>query len=87
MEKTEYRIIGVIEKDGEFKDTPYHNYVLIVAIFKGGICRACDCTNYKFKKADVRQVLGVDDVTDVIDRYFVKEYFDRFGRLVGVDYE
>lgn len=81
------KIVGYVEKQGEFNGNAYHNYYLVTILHENGIPVSCDCKNYKFKVADVVDVLGTDDISNVIGSSIVKAYFDKFGRLAGVDYE
>lgn len=81
------RIIGVLEKDGEYNGNKYSNYVLVTVNEVNSIDRSCDCTSYKFKKCDCKAVTGVDNPTDLIGAYLVSANFDKYHRLTEVEYE
>lgn len=87
MKNVKERIIGHVEKQGTYNGNDYHNYNLIVVVEENGIPVSCDCKNYKFKVSDLKSVLGYDDITDVYGSYINRAFFDKFGKLVGVDYE
>lgn len=84
---TTEKIIGHVEKKGVYNDIEYHNYNLIVVVEENGIPVSCDCKNYKFKVSELYDVLGVHDITEVYGSYISRGYFDKFGKLCGVDYE
>lgn len=81
------KIIGHVEKKGTFNGIDYHNYILIVVAEENGIPVSCDCKNYKLKVSELYNVLGVNDITEVYGSYIARGYFDKFGKLCGVDYE
>lgn len=81
------RIIGVLEKDGEFNGNKYSNYVLVTITEVNAIDRSCDCASYKFKKCDCKKVTGFDDPRDLIGAYITATNFDKFHRLTEVKYE
>lgn len=87
MKNIKEKIIGHVEKQGVYNGNNYHNYNLVVVVEENGVPVSCDCKNYKFKVSDLKQVLGCDDITDVYGSYIGRAFFDKFGKLVGVDYE
>lgn len=91
MKQYKEKIVGWVNKTGTFNDNPYDNINLVVITEENGIPVSADSKNYKFKKVDCAEVLGfpyepskLDELTGV---YISKPYFDKFGRLMGVDYE
>ena len=91
MKQIKERIIGWVNKIGTFNDNPYDNINLVVVTEENGIPVSADAKNYKFKKADCADVLGFafspDSLDDLRGQVIAKSYFDKFGKLVGVDYE
>lgn len=87
MKKTAEKIIGHIEKKGSFNGVDYHNYILVVVIEENGIPVSCDCKNLKFKVSELNNVLCVNDITEVYGSYISRAYFDKYGKLIGVDYD
>lgn len=91
MKQIKERIIGWVNKSGTFNDIPYDNINLVVVTEENGVPVSVDSKNYKFKKSDCADVLGFvyspDALADLIGQVIAKSYFDKFGKLVGVDYE
>lgn len=87
MKNYSEKIVGYVEKQGTFNGNDYHNYYLVTILSENGIPVSCDSKNYKFKVDDVDDVLGTDDISSVVGACIKKTYFDKFGRLTGVDYE
>ena len=87
MKNIKEKIIGHVEKHGVYNGSEYHNYNLIVVVEENGVPVSCDCKNYKFKICDVVQVLGTDDISEVYGSYISRAFFDKFGKLIGADYE
>lgn len=85
------RIAGWINKKGTFNDNPYDNLYLVVIGSENGIPVSCDCKNYKFKKDSCEDVLGFkydpEQLDDLVGVDIAKPYFNKFGQLIGVDYE
>lgn len=81
------RIIGVLEKDGDYNGNSYSNYVLVTINEVNAIDRSCDCTSYKFKKCDCEKVTGTKDPRDLIGTYIALANFDKYHRLSEVVYE
>lgn len=85
------RISGWINKKGTFNDNEYDNLYLVVIGSENGVPVTCDCKNYKFKKENCEDVLGFkydpDQLDDLIGVSIAKPYFNKFGQLIGVDYE
>lgn len=80
------KIVAVLHKDGVYNGNEYHNYNLVTIIYENDIPVKCDCTSYKFKKIDFKEVTGFDNPELIINTYIKKTYFDKFGRLCGIDY-
>ena len=91
MKNYREKIVGWVNKVGTFNDNPYDNINLVVVLEENGVPIAADCKNYKFKKSDCSEVLGFayspSELNELTGIYISKTYFDKFGRLVGVDYE
>lgn len=91
MKQIKERIIGWVNKTGTFNDKPFDNINLVVVTEENGVPVSADSKNYKFKKADCADVLGFvfspDALDDLRGQVIAKSYFDKFGKLVGVDYE
>lgn len=82
------RIIEVLKKDGEYNGKPYHNYNLVTAFYdENGFARSCDCKSYRFNQSELKIVTGYDRPQDLIGLYIKVPYFNKFGKLVGIDYE
>lgn len=91
MKQYKEKIVGWVNKTGKFNDNPYDNINLVVITEENGIPVSADSKNYKFKKADCADVLGFpydpSKLDELVGVYISKPYFDKFGRLIGVDYE
>lgn len=91
MKQIKERIIGWVNKVGTFNDNAYDNINLVVITEENGVPVSADSKNYKFKKVDCSDVLGFAFSPDALDglrgQIIAKSYFDKFGKLVGVDYE
>lgn len=91
MKDCKEKIIGWVNKAGTYNNNPYDNIYLVVITEENGVPVSADSKNYKFKKCDCADVLGFpfnrEELDQLIGVYISKPYFDRFGRLMGVDYE
>lgn len=91
MKNYKDRIIGWVRKTGEFNGNKYDNIVLVVVGSENGIPVNCDAKNYKFKTSECDDVLGFDYDPNQLDSlagiYIAKPYFNKYGQLIGVDYE
>jgi len=91
MKNYHERIVGWINKSGTFNDNDYDNIYLVVIGSENGIPVTCDCKNYKFKKECCEEVLGfnfdADKLDDLVGVSIAKPYFNKYGQLIGVDYE
>lgn len=91
MNQIKESIIGWINKSGKFNGNPYDNINLVVLTEENGVPVSVDSKNYKFKKSDCAKVLGFvyspDSLDELRGQVIAQSYFDKFGKLVGVDYE
>lgn len=91
MKQIKERIIGWVNKKGTFNDSLYDNINLVIVTEENGVPVSVDCKNYKFKKVDCPDVLGFayspESLDNIRGQAIAQAYFDKFGRMVGVDYE
>ena len=80
------KVVAFLRKDGVYNGNEYHNYVLVTVIYNDGVPVNCDCKSYKFRQKDIKEVTGFDCPDLVVGTYIKKPYFDKFGRLCGIDY-
>lgn len=86
--KFKERIIEVLKKDGEYNGNPYHNFNLVTACYdENGFAVSCDCKSYRFNQINLKSVTGFDRPDALIGLYIKTPYFNKFGKLVGIDYE
>lgn len=86
---TEFKIIGITRKSGEFKNIPYDNLVLYAISYdKTTIGDKGD--KFKVKWRDLAEVFGIEnraftlnDFSDIVGKLCYL-YFDRFGTVNGV---
>lgn len=81
------RIVAVLYKDGVYNGIEYHNYNLVTIVYENNIPVSCDCKSYKFNQKDIKSVTGFDCPEMLIGCYIKQPYFNKFGKLVGLDYE
>lgn len=81
------KIVEVLKKDGEYNGNPYHNFNLVTICYdEKGFARLCDFKSYRFNQSDLKNVTGFDRPEDLIGLCIKVPYFNKFGKLVGIDY-
>lgn len=82
------KIVEVLKKDGEYNGNPYHNFNLVTVCYdEKDFARSCDCKSYRFNQSELKNVTGFDSPEDLIGLYIKTPYFNKFGKLVGIDYD
>lgn len=80
------KIVAVLRKDGVYNDNEYHNYNLVTIVYENDKPVSCDCKSYKFNQKDIKSVTGYDSPEELIGHTIRQPYFNKFGKLVGIDY-
>lgn len=86
MEKNE-KIVGYLNKHGEYNGITYDNYILVTITSVDGFNRSCDCKTYKFKRSECYNVLGFSSPDSIVGYCIKKSSFDRYGRLTEIELE